>query len=98
LSEGFRKHTQSGRKQKWQFSVPRQRISQIEAKALWKLQHPSRSRKHQLSLLPGRGAARSVVPTTLHRADNCGIRRCPALTWQFLKWSAVIFYEYEEYC
>ena len=28
-----------------QFSVTRERIRQIEAKALWKLKHPSRSRE-----------------------------------------------------
>ena len=51
-----------------QFSVTRERIRQIEAKALRKLKHPSRSRK--LQELPrqlthhGRSATRVVAPPT----------------------------------
>ena len=37
-----------------QFSVTRERIRQIEAKALWKLKHPSRSRVLRRFLLTGR--------------------------------------------
>ena len=35
------------------FAVTRERIRQIEAKALWKLRHPSRSRKLRAFLAPG---------------------------------------------
>ncbi len=35
------------------FAVTRERIRQIEAKALWKLRHPSRSRKLRAFLAHG---------------------------------------------
>ena len=44
-----------------QFSVTRERIRQIEAKALWKLKHPSRSRVLRSFLLTGRVNGTSLM-------------------------------------
>ena len=49
-----------------QFSVTRERIRQIEAKALRKLKHPSRSRK--LQKLPGQLMQLTLLKGKIHRA------------------------------
>ena len=55
-----------------QFSVTRERIRQIEAKALRKLKHPSRSRK--LQELPGQLTGHWRGPPGLHPSwAPCGL-------------------------
>ncbi len=82
-----------------QFSVTRERIRQIEAKALRKLEHPSRSRKLQSFLdnsprrplfanskrFPVRKGALCAASARRHGSDRCGIERRSS-SQQWCRW------------
>jgi RNA polymerase primary sigma factor len=63
-----------------QFSVTRERIRQIEAKALRKLKHPSRSRKLRSFLDNGARPANEPIPLRRGAASLLVRRRIPSST------------------